>query len=192
MKNFSKIFTATIISLSLSSCAVMQNFLAPKPAPQLDYIDGATKMDIKKFFNGDVDGFAIKQDSTGKIVGTVTAKINGKWDENKGVIQQNFVYSDGTKDSRTWLVTVDSDGTFDAVGHDVSVPAKGKQSGNAAQSLYSLVLGAKGEKIQVNFEERMYLIDEKSMIMIVNFDKKKSDQNSAGKIIFSLVKKTAN
>lgn len=192
MKNFSKIFVAIFIASTLSSCAVIQNFLAPKAAPQLDYLDGATKMDIKKFFNGDLEGFAIKQDSNGKITSTLTTKINGKWDDNKGVIQQNFLYNDGTKDSRTWLVTVDSDGTFDAVGHDVAVPAKGKQSGNAAQSLYSLTLGSKTGKEEVNFEERMYLVDEKSMIMIVNFDKKKSDPNSAGKIIFSLIKKTSN
>ncbi len=108
------------------------------------------------------------------------------------MIQQNFTYSDGTKDSRTWLVTVDSDGTFESIGHNVVAPAQGKQTGNAAQSLYSLMLGSKANKEEMNFEEKMYLVDEKSMIMIVNFDKKKADKVSSGKMIFSLTKKIAN
>lgn len=191
MKNLSKIFSAAIITLSLSSCAQLQGYFAPKAPPQLDYLSGATKMDIKKFFNGDIEGFAIKQDATGKITGTMTVKMNGKWEDEKGVLQQNFVNADGTKDSRTWLITVDADGTYDAVGHNVIAPAKGIQLGNAAQSLYSLMLAAKMGKEEVAYEEKIYLVDEKSAIMIVNFTNKGVDRTS-GKIIFSLAKKPTN
>lgn len=188
MKNFTKIITATAIILSLSSCAMLQDLFKSKKVAELDYLDGANKMDMKKFFDGNIEAFAIKQDANGKIIATFTAKISGKWDDNKGVIQQNFLYSDGTKDSRTWLVTVDTDGTFDAVGHNVSVPAKGKQIGNAAQSKYSLSLSSKAGKEEVNFEDKMYLVDENSMIMISDFGNQKSEKVASGKIIYSLKK----
>jgi hypothetical protein len=188
MKNFTKIITATTIILSLSSCAMIQDLLKPKKVVELDYLDGANKMDMKQFFDGNIEAFAIKQDANGKIIATFTAKINGKWEDNKGVIQQNFLYSDGAKDSRTWLVTLDTDGTFEAVGHNVSVPAKGKQIGNAAQSNYSLNLSSKTGKEEVNFEDKMYLVDENSMIMISDFGNKKSEKVASGKIIYSLKK----
>jgi hypothetical protein len=182
MKNFSRFFLAVFFVSSLSSCAFLDRF---NKAPELDFLDRGSKIDLKKFFNGEIEAFAITQDENGKISGTQTAKISGKWDENKGVIQQNFIYADGTKDSRTWLITINSDGTFDAVGHDVTSPAKGKQSGNAAQMIYSLSLAGKDGKQEVKFEDKMYLVDDKSMIMISNF---KRGYSSSGKSIFSLKK----
>ena len=174
MKNFSKIIAISAIALTLSSCAVFEGLVSKKEAPQLDYLDGANKMDLKKLFDGNLEGFAIKQDATGKIIKTFTAKINGKWEENKGVVQFNYIYGDGSKDNRTWLITVNSDNTFDAVGHDVATAAKGKQIGNASQSIYSLMVGTKADKEEVNFEDKIYLVDEKSAIMISNFKGKKS------------------
>lgn len=188
MKKFSYSAALIIASLSLSSCSTIQNLINPKKVAPIDYLEGGVKMDVKKFFDGDIDAFAIKQDSTGKIVGSITAEINGRWKDNKGVIQQDFTYNDGKKDSRTWLITANQDGTFSAVGHDVTNSAKGKQVGNAAQSIYSLMLDSKTAQEEFTFEERMYLVNEESMIMIINFDKKKSEPNSSGKIIFSLKK----
>jgi hypothetical protein len=190
MKNFTKILTISTIALSLTSCAVFENLMQKKEVQQLDYLEGANKMDLKKFFDGNLEGFAIKQDASGKIASTFTVKINGKWEEGKGVIQFNYFYNDGTKDSRTWLITTNSDNSFDAVGHDVTTPAKGKQIGNAAQSIYSLMVGPKTDKEEMSFEDKMYLVDEKSVIMISNFKSKKSAKG-AGKIILS-IKKVAN
>ncbi len=166
-----------------------------KAAVPLDYIESSSKLDIKKFFNGDIEAFSIKQDENEKIIGTAIIKISGKWDENKGTIQQNFVYNDGTKDSRTWLITLNSDGTFDAIGHDVSSPAQGKQIGNAALSNYTLAFGSKAAKEEVSFDDRMYMVDEKSMIMISSFKKlgsKSVGKNLSGKSIISLKKIDSN
>jgi hypothetical protein len=195
MKNFLSLVVAIVAILGSSSCAFLENFNSKKDSTSLDYIKNSSfKMDIKKFFNGDLEAFAIKQNASGKIIGTFTIKISGKWDENKGTVQQNFIYDDGTKDNRTWLITLDSDGTFNAVGHDVFVPAQGKQMGNAAQSNYTLILPSKNGKEEIIFEDKMYLVDEKSMIMISKFDNKKADpssENSSGKTIIS-IKKAGN
>ncbi len=188
MKKLIKTTSVIAIILAVSSCAALEGILHKKEAPKLDYIEGSAKMEIKKFFDGDLEGFAIKQDVNGKITGTFTAKINGKWEENKGVVQFSYRHSDGTKDSRTWLITVNSDNTFDAIGHDIVKAAAGKQIGNAAQSIYSLNIGSKGNKEEVEFEDKMYLVDEKSVIMISSFKAKKSSKGAAGKITFSLKK----
>ena len=193
MKNFIRLFSLIAIISTSSSCALMEKFKSKKPAEPLDYLENAAKFDFKKFFTGDVEAFAIKQGEDGKIIGTSTIKISGKWDENKGVVQQNFLFNDGSKDSRTWLVTINQDGTFDAVGHDVATAAAGKQIGNAAQSKYSLMISQKAGRQEVFFDDRMYQIDEKSMIIISNFknknpSKESADKTSSGKTIISLKK----
>jgi hypothetical protein len=142
-------------------------------------------MDLKKFFSGEIEGFGIALDDNGKIIGTKIVKINGKWEENKGVVQYNFVYPNGNKDSRTWLITLHDDGTFDAVGHNVAAPAEGQQNGNAARMNYSLVSTNKGQKTETRYEDKMYLVDEKSMIMNSTFSTRFS---ASGKEIISLKK----
>jgi len=185
MKKFIRLSISIIAILALSSCAYFENLFPKKQIAELDSLQTAPKIDIKKFFNGDVEGFAITQDSAGKIIGTTQVKISGKWDENKGEIKQNFIYEGATKDSRIWLITVNADGTFDAIGHDFLAPAQGKQIGNAAQILYTLNLMDQGSKKPVTFEDKMYLVDEKSMIEISSY---KKANGVSGKTITSLKK----
>jgi hypothetical protein len=186
MKNFARLSLALTLASLLASCANIEQFIASrKPAPELDYLDRGVKMDIKNFFNGDIESFAITQDQNGKISGTSTSKINSKWEENKGVMQEIFFDDKSKKDSRTWLITSNQDGTFDMVGHDMLTPVKGKQIGNAAQMIYSLSINAEGVKQEVKFEDKVYLVDEKSAVMISNFRKQ---NGQSGRVIRSLKK----
>jgi hypothetical protein len=165
-----------IMKLSHFSLAILLAFLASscadsssKKFPELDYLQKDVNIDITKFFNGDLEGYAIIQDQNGKIIDTQIMKINGKWDDNNGVIQQNFVYSDGSKNNRTWLFNVEPNGTFEAVGHNVPRPGRGRQIGNAAQIIYSLSILKNGVEKETKFEDRIYLIDDKTAIMISKF-----------------------
>lgn len=162
MKNLSRLFVSAVALSMLSSCALIEKF-SYKPR-EITYLEKSSKFDMKTFFNGDIDVFAINQDNNGKITGTYTARMNGRWDENKGVLQQNFVYENGKKDSRTWLITTDSDGSFSAVGHDVEAPVKGKQIGNAMQMIYTLVMKSEGNKTAIYHEDNIYLVDDRSAI----------------------------
>lgn len=185
MKNIFRLLVIIVLTSAISSCAYIDQFLPQKPVAELDYLDKTNKIDIKKFFNGDIEAFAIVQDKDAKIIGTYTNKIHGKWEDNKGVIQYNLVDDKGNKDNRTWLITLESDGIFEVVGHEFTKPAEGKQIGNAAQMIYSLTMRGKDKKEAVKFEDRMYLVDEKSMILISNFTK---ENGASGKKIISLRK----
>ncbi len=184
MKRF--IRSAAIITATtfLSSCALIEKF-SYKPA-EITALEKASKFDVKTFFNGDIEVFAITQDNNGKIIGSYTAKMNGKWDDYKGILQQNYVYETGKKDSRTWLITADSDNSFSAVGHDVVTPIKGKQVGNAMQMLYTLsIKGAEDKKQNVDHEDVIYLVDDRSAIGIALIRK---DGIASGKSIISYKK----
>lgn len=165
MKTFTRSVAILTATTFLSSCALIEKF-SYKPA-ELTTLEKAPKFDVKTFFSGDIEVFAITQDNNGKIIGSYTAKMNGKWDDTKGVLQQNYVYETGKKDSRTWLITADTDGSFSAVGHDVSTPVKGKQVGNAMQMLYTLsIKGSDGKKQNIDHEDVLYLVDDRSAVGI--------------------------
>ena len=172
MKKLSQLTLIAALIVNISSCAFLDKLSKPQMS-ELDSLEkGGTKMDYKKFFTGDIEYFAITKNAEDKIISTQTAKINGKWDENKGVVQQNFFNSDGSKDSRTWLITLNADGTFEASGHNVASEAKGRQTGNAAQLFYSLMLKTAEGKEEVNFDDKIYLVDDKSAIMVSKSKKK--------------------
>jgi len=176
MKKF-HILLLAIISLTLSSCAYLEGLSNPKQE-DLSFLEKGVKIDIKKFFTGDVEAFAIMQDENEKVISTQTIKINGRWTDNKGVIQHEFVYYGGEKDSRTWLMTLNPDGTFEATGHEVAVMARGRQAGNLAQMVYTLLVPGVEGKQEAKFEDTMYLVDEKSMILISKFQKKNGEKGT--------------
>jgi len=188
--NLSKFAIAALL-LSSSCAGLFQD--NKKTVEPIDYITGAEKLNYKNFFNGAVDGFSITKDQNGKIKSTKKVYIDAEWEENKGIIKHKYIYNDGKKDSRTWLVTLSKDGTFDAVGHDVAVPAHGKQISNAAQSTYTLRVKDSQRSEDIFYEDRMYLVDEDSMIMITNYRKIIPDpspeaSDNFGQIITSLHK----
>lgn len=149
----------------VSSCSLM----GEQQFSRLDYLEKGVRVDIKRFFDGKIEGFAIVQDEKGEISDTSVINIEASWEENKGVIKQNYKYANGDRDSRTWLITLDNGGaTFSAIGHDVATPAQGRKVGNAIQMIYSLLLegNMKGKKDAVRFDDKYYLTDENSAIVI--------------------------
>lgn len=160
MKNFTKILLLLAL-FGATSCAVFEK------KPELDSLESGAKLDLRKFFNGELEGFSILQDGNEKIIDTGSVKISARWgDSSRGTITQETTDSAGKKEVRTWLITMNDDGTFDAVGHDLAGNASGYQIGNAAEMDYVLLLMENGKKVKNKFHDRMYLADDRSMIMI--------------------------
>jgi hypothetical protein len=191
MKKLQKITILFLSILAASSCGLMRmkSIQPQQTKPQvLDYLEKGAKMDVRKFFNGDLEGFAILQNNEGKIIGAQTIKMSGKWEDDRGVLEQRFVDVDGKKDNRTWLIEVASDGVLTGVSHNISIPASGVQKGNAMRMGYALSLKNVSDensvKQDVKFEDRIYLIDDKSAIMISSFN----NSGNVGKYIISIKK----
>ncbi len=184
MKNISRFLLSLTLLFCVASCA---SLLSKKPQ-EIDYLDNSLKMDVKSFFTGDIEAFSIVRNSHDKIISTTTAKLNGKWEENRGVLKYDFTYLDGSKDSRTWFITLNSDSSFEIVGHDVAAGFSGSQIGNVAYMNYVLVSRGNKGQIRTNYEDKMYLVNEKSMILITKFKRVGGD---SGTVITSL-RKTSN
>jgi len=181
MKKFISLIAIVILT---SSCSVIKGFR--EPALDVDHLKRGEKIDIRSFLDGKLEGFAIVQDKDGNIISTKKLTIKGEWEDNKGVIKYTYLMEDGKKDTRTWLISMSENGeSFTGVGHDIVSPAKGKQVGNAMQMLYTLLLDKNGKKSEVDFNDKIYLVDSESAIMIVDL---KEGFSSSGKSIISLKK----
>jgi hypothetical protein len=86
------------------------------------------------------------------------------WQGDVGVLDEDFVYSDGTKEKRVWTIRKLPDGRYVGTAGDVVGEAQGVASGNALNWKYTLALPVDGKVYNVQFDDWMYLIDDKVML----------------------------
>lgn len=152
-----------IAKLLIIFSTLMSLFSCSGIAPR-DYAQNQPKLQIQKYLNGKVKAWGILQDRSGKVTRRFTVDMVGTWKGNKGVLDEKFVFDDGEKSSRIWNIEVLDENNFTATAADVVGNAKGSQQGNAIQMKYVLNLDVSGKKYNVNLDDWMYLLDEKTLV----------------------------
>lgn len=147
--------TALLSALALVGCAGQQ--LA-------DYKNEKPTLDLVTYFNGPLEAHGIFQDRSGKVVKRFIVKMEGRWTGNKGVLDEHFTYSDGTKERRVWHLEKLADGRYTGTASDVEGQAQGQISGNAFNWQYTLKLPVDGKTYSVQFDDWMYLMDDRVML----------------------------
>jgi hypothetical protein len=146
---------ATLAVLVLGACA------SPKPT---DYADEKPTLDLQQYFNGEITAHGIFTDRSGKVVRRFTVLMKCHWEGNTGVLDEAFSYSDGKKERRVWTLTKHADGRYTGTAGDVVGEAQGQAAGNAFQWNYTLKLPVDGSVVDVQFDDWMYLVDERVML----------------------------
>jgi hypothetical protein len=141
--------------LVLGACA------SPKPT---DYADEKPTLDLQQYFNGEITAHGIFTDRSGKVVRRFTVLMKCHWEGNTGVLDEAFSYSDGKKERRVWTLTKHADGRYTGTAGDVVGEAQGQAAGNAFQWNYTLKLPVDGSVVDVQFDDWMYLVDERVML----------------------------
>ncbi len=134
-------------------------------APQIsDYANEKPIFDLKSYFSGVVDGWGIFTDRSGKVVKRFLVTINCSWNGDDGVLDEDFVYSDGSKQKRIWRMKKLADGRYEGRADDVVGLGTGQQMGNAFRWGYTLNLPVDGKVYEVQFDDWMYQMDDKVVI----------------------------
>jgi hypothetical protein len=147
---------AATLTAGLAGCAS-----APVPA---DYADQTPKLDLKRYFNGPLTAHGLFTDRSGKVVRRFTVQMVGTWNGNQGTLDEDFTYSDGKKEKRIWRLTDLGNGRYSGRADDVVGEAVGLAAGNALNWRYTLALNVDGRVIEVQFDDWMYLMDERVML----------------------------
>ncbi|MDH4051571.1 MAG: DUF3833 domain-containing protein [Rubrivivax sp.] len=147
--------------LLLVTTALVAGCASPVPA---DYAAERPLLDLKTYFNGPLTAHGIFTDRSGKVVRRFTVAMTGTWNGNEGVLDEQFSYSDGTRQTRVWRLTDLGNGRYEGRADDVVGVAQGQAAGNALNWQYTLSLPVDGKVWEVQFDDWMYLVDDRVML----------------------------
>jgi hypothetical protein len=150
---------ALLFALMMSSCSGLkvEKYSNEKPI-----------LKLSEYFNGKIDAYGIFTDRSGEVVKRFKVVIDAKWTMkdgvNTGILDESFTYADGTTQKRIWTIKETSPNVYEGSAGDVLGKAAGKASGNALNWQYTLLLPVDGSTYEVQFDDWMYLIDDKVML----------------------------
>ena len=139
--------------------------LAACAAPDVtSYANQRPVFELERYFNGKVEAHGMFTDRSGKVVKRFRVVMDCKWQGDEGVLDEDFTYSDGSKQRRVWTLKRSADGRYTGTADDVLGVAAGEEKGNAFRWGYTLKLPVDGKVIEVQFDDWMYLMSDKVML----------------------------
>jgi hypothetical protein len=148
-------FLAAAAALLLSACASRS---------VEDYADQKPALDLKTYFNGELVAHGLFTDRSGSVQRRFVVQMTGTWQGNQGTLDERFTYSDGKTERRVWRLTDEGNGRWSGRADDVLGVAEGRAAGNALNWRYTLLLPVDGTVYEVQFDDWMYLMDERVML----------------------------
>ena len=153
-RSLRRLFAVAFLTL-LSACAGItpEAYRAEKPVLELD-----------RYFTGTVDAWGKFTDRDGKVLKRFTVVMLCTWNGDTGTLDEDFSYSDGTREKRIWTIRKTGPGRYLGTAGDVVGAAQGSAAGNALNWRYVLDLKAGDQSYHVDFDDWMYQIDERVML----------------------------
>lgn len=150
--------------------------------------DRTPKLDVRTFFDGDIEGWGSIFDYSGSPISSFTLKLKGTWQNDKqGILEEWFEFDDGKKLERKWDITVSDNTVFVGTAADVIGSAHGFQMGNAINMHYTLrVPYKKGKTIDFIMDDWLYQV---SPGVILNRARMKKFGFPVGELVVMMKKK---
>jgi len=119
---------------------------------------------IEEYFNGQVKAWGLLQNRSGKVTRQFKADMFGKFENNILTLEEDFFWTDGEKQKRTWKIEKLDEHNYKGTAPDVVGGAKGFQYGSAFKFEYDLLVPFKSKNIKVSFDDWIFKQDEKVAI----------------------------
>lgn len=130
-------------------------------APDMSlYAKNEPKFELQKFFSGSLKAHGILKNRSGEVIRYFNAKLEGSWQNGIGTLAEEFLFDDGEIQYRTWTMTPNKKGEYVATASDVIGAGEMKVSGNALFMNYVLQVPYDGGLLDVNVDDRMYMVKE--------------------------------
>ena len=142
--------------LFLSACAQNDVTALDQRRPQLS---------LEAFFAGDTIAYGIFEDRFGNLKRQFRVNITGTVEDDVLILDEQFLYDDGERDSRTWRIKrtgIDDNGhiAYEGIAVDITGVASGLVAGNALNWRYDVTLDMGGTQLEVHFDDWIYQQDE--------------------------------
>lgn len=149
--------------LSTAIILILCVLLSACSAALVEHKELTPKLDLFSYFEGDVTAWGMVQDFKGNQVRRFEVKIKGEIKGNQLTLVEDFVYADGEISQRIWYITKVDDNQYTGKADDVIGEATGTSIGNALRWQYTLALPVDGDIYHVNFDDWMFLQDDKHL-----------------------------
>ena len=151
--------------LQATTLLVLLAVLAGCAGPQLtDHRAQTPVFDFQRFFSGKLTAHGIVNDRGGKVLRRFVVDMRGDWQGDVGTLDEHFRYDDGEVQHRVWTVRKQPDGSLTGTAGDVVGEAAGRSIGPAFNWQYTLALPIRGNVYGVQFDDWMYLVDDKTVL----------------------------
>ncbi|MBJ7538016.1 DUF3833 domain-containing protein [Marinomonas transparens] len=124
------------------------------------YADNKPKFELQEFFSGSLTAHGILKNRSGEVTRYFNATLEGHWEDGIGTLDEVFLFDDGERQNRTWTMTPDLNGHYTATANDVVGAGNIKIAGNALFMNYVLQVPYDGDLLEVNVDDRMYMVKE--------------------------------
>ncbi|ETX09595.1 hypothetical protein MUS1_06630 [Marinomonas ushuaiensis DSM 15871] len=142
---------ALMCLLMLSACSTSDVSLYAKNEPRFE---------LQEFFSGSLTAHGILKNRSGEVIRYFNATLEGSWENGIGTLAEEFLFDDGEIQNRTWTMTPDENRQYIATANDVIGFGEVKVSGNALFMNYVLQVPYNGDLLEVNVDDRMYMVKE--------------------------------
>lgn len=148
------LFFCSVVALAVSGCGVSVT----------EYKDEKPVLVVEDYFAGDLKAYGVVAERSGKVIKRFACDMRGTWDGQTLVLDEDFTWSDGSRQKRVWRLTKKADGTFSGTADDVVGEAFGEVSGNAFHLVYDLSVPVDGSPTVLHVDDWLYLVAD-SVIM---------------------------
>ena len=128
------------------------------------YTNQQPALNLERFFSKPVKAWGMFQKRSGEVVKRFEVDIVSRREGNNLILDERFLYSDGTRQRRVWTLTPEGEGRWSGRADDVVGVAKGEIAGNALRWRYRLNLPVDGSTYEMSMDDWMYLMDEDTLI----------------------------
>lgn len=132
------------------------------------YKDNEPKLILNEFFEGNLTAHGIVKNRSNNVIRHFNVSMKGSWsNDGTGTLVEHFVFDDNSTQQRTWTfkpIITDEGKQYLAHANDTLEPVLTDISGNAFFMNYDLLINYKGHDIYVNIDDKMYLVNDSTII----------------------------
>jgi hypothetical protein len=155
---------STLLRKPLLALCTLLGLSACGGAEVTQYAQQEPTLDLQHYFNGTLDAYGMFQKRSGEVVKRFHVVIDARWQGDVGTLDERFTYSDGTTQQRVWTITRTGPQSYRGTAADVVGEALGESAGNALRWRYVLALPVDDKVYHVNFDDWMFLMNDRVML----------------------------
>ena len=133
---------------------------------QPNYEEFDPRFDVETHFGGERHAYGIVRSRGGELLRRFKVNLTGVWEDNRGVLDEDFLYDDGERSSRQWVFEKTANGTWVGTANDALTQARLVINGPELNLVYEMVLEVDGTEYEVTFEDWIYAIDDERVVNV--------------------------